>query len=259
MLEYRALFAVSEAAVAIEKFDVTLVSKEKITPGVLHMTFKRCDGKALNFVPGQFITFLLDGPEGQVKRRSYSVATIPGQTDLIEIAISEVKGGIATETLFNLEANKPLHVMGPAGRLILQADDTDKRLVLVGTGTGIAPYRAMLPELSKRCAVGEKVVIIQGVQYRHDVLYGDDFLGFDQQYDNARYIASLSREDLSQAQSHEAKGYVQQQFAQLDLNPEQDVVYLCGNPNMIDEAYAMLTEQGFTNKNVRREKYISSN
>ena len=112
MLEYRALFAVSEAAVAIEKFDVALVSKEKITPGVLHMTFKRCDGTALDFVPGQFITFLLDGPEGQVKRRSYSVATIPGQTDLIEIAISEVKGGIATETLFNLDANKPLHAIG---------------------------------------------------------------------------------------------------------------------------------------------------
>lgn len=258
MLKYRALFAVSEDSMAIEKFDVTLVSKENITPGVLHITFKRCDGKVLEFVPGQFITFLLDGLEGQIKRRSYSVSTIPGQSDLIEIAISEVKGGIATETLFNLDANKPLHVMGPAGRLVLQ-EDTKKRLILVGTGTGIAPYRSMLPELSKRCASGEKVVIVQGMQYRHDMLYGDDFIAFAAQHDQAQYIASLSREDLSHAVSHEAKGYVHQQFDQLHLDPGQDIVYLCGNPNMIDDAYALLTEQGFTNKNVRREKYISSN
>ena len=45
----------------------------------------------------------------------------------------------------------------------------------------------------------------------------------------------------------------------LDLNPETDVVYICGNPNMIDQSFEMLTNAGFDIKSVRREKYISSN
>jgi NAD(P)H-flavin reductase len=45
----------------------------------------------------------------------------------------------------------------------------------------------------------------------------------------------------------------------LDLDPENDIAYLCGNPDMIDQAFDRLTQKGFSPKNIRREKYISSN
>lgn len=243
----------------IQKFNLSLVDKTMITPTVMHLTFKREDGEPLDFVPGQFVTFMLEDVEGNVKRRSYSIATIPGQSNDIEIAISEVKGGIATETLFNLAPNVPLQAMGPAGKLVLQDEDIG-RYILVGTGTGIAPYRAMLPALSQCCAKGIEVVILEGVQYQQDVLYAEDFVEFAGRHDNASFKACLSREGTSKMANHEVSGYVQHQFEQLNLNPEKDIVYLCGNPNMIDEAFAALTEQyGFDSKRVRREKYISSN
>jgi len=247
---------------AIEKFELVLDHSQRIAPNVLHMAFHRADGKALDFTPGQFLSFTFD-VEGEIKRRSYSVASVPGRDTTIDIAISYVEGGIASKLLFNMQPGDKFPAMGPAGRLVMQEDPERKRYIFVGTGTGIAPYRAMLPAIAERLAQQPdfEVVVLQGVQYRQDVLYGDDFLQFANQHDRFQYRSHLSREDLSQnAQAHERPGYVQTEFKVLNLNPETDIVYLCGNPNMIDQAFLALTEEyKFATRDVRREKYISSN
>lgn len=244
----------------IEKFDLILDHAEKIAPNALHMAFRRQDGKPLDYLPGQFVTFLLDN-NGELKRRSYSISTIPGQSELIEIALTYVKGGIASERLFNMKPGDCLPAMGPAGRLIM-ADDPDKsRYVLVATSTGVSPYRAMLPDLAKRLKARPdfSVELLLGVQYRADLLYDQDFLDFAKQHEHFRFHAHLSREDLSkQSQAHEKSGHVQTGFDALKLDPKTDVVYLCGNPDMIDEAFQQLVEKGFATKDIRREKYISS-
>ncbi len=243
----------------IQKFGLVFQSADKIAPNVLHLHFTRADGQALDFIPGQFITFLFTSDDGQVKRRSYSVATIPNQESGIQIAVSYVKAGIASEILFHLTPGDQLPAMGPAGRLVLQTDLGIKRHILVGTGTGIAPYRAMLPQLTEQVNQGADVIILQGAQYRDDLLYDREFNQFANSHRTAEFRACLSRESLDDRLDHEYSGYVQKQFAQLQLNPEQDMIYLCGNPNMIDDAFEDLTARGFGNHHIRREKYISSN
>ena len=57
---------------------------------------------------------------------------------------------------------------------------------------------------------------------------------------------------------YQHKGYVQTGFDNYNLDPETDMIYLCGNPGMIDAAYEILLAKGFTARTVRREKYISS-
>ena len=243
----------------IAKFEIELVSAHMIAPNVKHLILKKADNSEFNFIPGQFVTFLFDHADGKLRRRSYSVATIPGQTSHIEIAISYVDGGIATERLFNMKPGDKFNAMGPAGRLILKEDEAVRRLVLVGTGTGIAPYRAMLPQLKRLLATKiNEVHILLGVQYQEDAIYAEDFRQSVSRIENIHFTSCLSREKSSLL-NDETNGYVQHQFEQLDLNPETDVVYLCGNPNMINDAFALLTEQGFDPKRVRREKYISSN
>lgn len=244
---------------AIEKFDLVLDSSRDICPTIKHLAFRRGDGMPLDFIPGQFITFLFE-VDGKTKRRSYSVATIPGQSDLIEIAVSYVENGIATERLFGMKPGDQFPAMGPAGRLILQEDGM-KRYLLVGTGTGIAPYRAMLPALAERMAGDEfSVEVVMGARHRCDLLYQEDFLDFQKQQPNFHYHAHLSREDLDEkAEGHEQAGYVQTCFDRLNIKPGEDVIYLCGNPDMIDECFAELQSRGFDKKDIRREKYISSN
>ncbi len=132
----------------MKKFELTLKSSKELAPNVKHFVFTRNDGETLDFIPGHFVTFLLDSEQG-LKRRSYSIASIPGQTEDVEIAISFVDGGIASKTFFNLNIGDTLNSSGPFGRLILRPDETPRQYVLVATGTGVAPYRAMLPEIRK--------------------------------------------------------------------------------------------------------------
>lgn len=244
----------------MKEFPVRLNWSKKITPNILHLAFNKDDGEKIDFVPGQFVTFLLESPEG-TKRRSYSIASIPGKTDETEIAISYLQGGVASEAMFNLKEGETLTCSGPFGRLILREKEAPARYFLVATGTGVAPYRAMLPEIERRLEADTdlEIYLLLGVQYRADLLYGEDFLTFAKDHPRFKFMAFFSRDELTDAQPHEHKGYVQSAFEKLELDPDDDLVYLCGNPNMIDDAFAWLSDEGFSPRSVRREKYISSN
>lgn len=241
---------------ALEKFDLELVSFKNITDNVRHFCFKRIDGKPLNFIAGQFITFLLIDKKGNIKRRSYSLGSLPTQNMLLETCMTYVKGGIASEAFFNMKVGDITNAMGPAGKLILR-DEKIRKLILVGTGTGIIPYYAMYPELLE-LADNTQIHILLGVQHRKDALYKNKFVELTKQHTNIHFKLCLSREAKS-LRDYETSGYVQSQFTNLNLKPEQDIVYLCGNPNMIDQSYKILTNVGFKPKSIRREKYISSN
>lgn len=243
---------------AIQKFELELINSTMLSPYTIQLTLRRTDGAPFDFEPGQFITFLFDHPDGKVRRRSYSVANIKSENTDIEIAASYVADGIATEKLFNMKVGEKYNAMGPAGRLILK-EESIQRLILVGTGTGIAPYRAMLPVLEQKIQQHNiQVDIMLGVQYREDAIYADDFLRYAGANPHLNFTCCLSRQ-AQPLRDYERSGYVQQQFDQFDLNPDGDVVYLCGNPDMIDQSYQYLINCGFTNKSIRREKYISSN
>lgn len=245
---------------ALEIFPITLDHSEMLTENVMQLYFKTDHTPLVNFIPGQFITLMLKNSEGETKRRSYSIATLPGTSPFIEVAIRYLKGGIASETLLNLKPGEQLTAMGPVGKLLMQEDTDIQRYILIGTGTGIAPYRAMIPALLDRIQQRPefRVHVMQGVQYSKDLLYNEDFLNAAE-HPRFHYSAHLSRDLLEAPKPWQKKGYAQHFFDDLKLDPKTDAVYLCGNPAMIDEAFSMLKEKGFDTPKIRREKYISSN
>ena len=228
-----------------------------ITPNIRHLAIRCKDGNALPFTPGQFITihFIVDGTPF---RRSYSIASKPEQADCLEFAASYVKDGPGTDLLFNLQPGDKLQITGPHGRLILR-DEQPKRLIFVSTGTGVTPYRAMLNEFSKRLKDQDlKITLLQGVREPDELLYGQDFIEFAEATDNFEFLAFYSRKQPTEPKHFEFEGYVQHYFPELDLNPDNDIIYLCGNPGMIDESFELLKCKGFATQQVRREKYISA-
>ena len=245
---------------AITTFDLKLISTQQITPNVKHLTFTRADGQRQEFIPGQFINLYFE-KEGKRHSRSYSIATIPGQTEHLEIAISHVAGGLASENLAQLQVGDTILAAGPVGRLVLKAEEQPKHYILVGTGTGIAPYRAMLPSLKQRLEDDPdlRVSILLGVREVSELLYVQDFLAFCSQSDRSQFFACLSQEISASPPEWECGGRVTHVLKELTPNPSHDIVYLCGNPAMIDDAYEILQMAGFDHKNVRREKYVFSN
>lgn len=243
---------------AINTFSVVLKWAHMEAPGVRHLAFERVDGELLNFIPGQFISIHFTHQE-KVIRRSYSIASIPGQSQQIEIALSHVAGGAASSLLFELQPGQEITMSGPYGRLVLRDEEQPKRLILIATGTGITPYRTMLPMISQRLNHDPMLVVhvLLGVRTQAEQLYTKDFLTFMQSHPRFHFNIYYSREHAKPTGSHEHMGYVQTAFPELQLDPNNDLIYLCGNPHMIDNAVDLLKEKQFTIQQVRREKYIS--
>lgn len=243
----------------IDTFTMVLEEAYMLSPSVKHFRFYSKQESVFSYIAGQFIRIFFEY-EGKALRRSYSIANPPTGENYIEFAASYVKNGSGTEFLFNLKIGDTVQFNGPFGRLTMK-DGAEKRYVLVATSTGVTPYRAMLPEIKRRIAADPNFncVILQGVQKSQDILYNQEFVDFAAEVGTQmQFRAFLSREVSSSLLSHEYKGHVQDGFPDLKLNPEHDIVYLCGNPAMIDDAFALLQEQGFTTQNIVREKYISS-
>jgi len=239
------------------QYNLILKHAEMISPSTRHLVFALENDGVLAYTPGQFIRFHFER-EGQSYKRSYSIATIAGTSNDIEIAAAHFEGGPGTEYLFNLKLGDAVTTSGPFGRLVLR-DENPTRYVLVATGTGIAPYRSMLQELKKRLEQNPtlKVVLLFGARAPEDLLYAQDFLSLVEQQPRFEFMACFSRQMPEEVMDYVHKGYVQQRFPELNLNPDSDVVYLCGNPNMIDEAFTQLKDMNFATTKIRREKYIS--
>ncbi len=248
----------------LKTFPLVLKSVSQIAPGVRHFVFhceKNANDADFSYIAGQFITLHFER-DGRMLNRSYSIATTPelfNETKCIEFAAGYVENGPASELLFNLKEGDILNASGPFGRLILK-DETPKRYIFVSTSTGVTPFRAMFNALSKRFAEHPElqVVLLQGVQHKADLLYREDFLNFSKQYPQFKFYACYSREKDTALEDYEHCGYVQSLFSKLDLSPQEDIIYLCGNPSMIDEAFSILKDQTFEVKNIFREKYISA-
>ena len=243
----------------IKPFEIQYISSHMIAPGVKHLIFKKTDNKIFDFLPGQFITFWFDDASGKIKNRSYSIANIGLKSEVIEIAISYIKDGIASKRLFDVKPGTRFNVTGPAGRLTLQTKEKIRKLILVGTGTGIVPYRTMLPQLKMLLGnLINQIYILLGVQFQKNKIYIEDFRKYSQNYQNFYFRVCLSRQKEN-LENYECTGYVQDQFNKLNLKPACDVVYLCGNTNMVDNAFMHLINLGFESRSIRREKYISPN
>jgi ferredoxin-NADP reductase len=245
-----------------EHFTLRLADSRMLAPSVRHLVFERVDGQPLAFIPGQFLQIHFHYDDGTATKRSYSVGSVGDGTSpvqQIEIAVSYVDGGAATKLLSELDVGGTIEASGPYGRFCLQDTDTHPRYLLLATGTGVTPYRAMLPLFKKLLAQGNReVVLLYGARNETELLYGEEFEAFAQTHPGFTFHGCLSRQPRAVPRPGDRNGHVQSVLAELAPASERDIAYLCGNPNMVDAAFNALKDFGLPVPQIRREKYISS-
>ena len=235
-----------------------LVDSRWLTPSVRHFVFERSDGEAIAFLPGQFVRVRVR--DGEVPEfRSYSIANPndAGRSDArrIELVVSLVEGGVGSAYMRALAQGDEIQATAPNGRFCLLPEDEAKRYVLLGTGTGVAPYRGMLPQLEALAARGVQTLLLLGNRTPAEQLYADEFRaaaaripGFTLRFCHSRGLPEVPTE-------HDVHAYVQDALAAFALDPEGDIAYLCGNPNMVDAGFERLKAAGLHLRRIRREKY----
>jgi ferredoxin-NADP reductase len=238
-----------------------------IAPTVAHLSFVRDDGQPLDYIPGQFLQVHFHYADGTATKRSYSLATrhdhAIGPGESVEIAVSYVPGGAATALFEGLDLGGTVEASGPYGRFCLMPGDANRRYLLIATGTGVTPYRAMLPQLAGLIADrGVEVVLLFGARNPGELLYGDEFRAFAEAHPGFRFVPCFSRElpvaDSPHTHADMRKGYVQDHIAEFAPQADGDIAYLCGNPNMVDACFEALKGHGLPVPHIRREKYVSS-
>ena len=252
---------------AITHFPLKLAARRMIAPTVAHLSFLRGDGEPLPCLPGQFVQIHFQYADGSAARRSYSIASgrnpDAAPDGRVDIAVSYVPGGAATALFEALEIGAAVDASGPFGRFCLYPNDANRRYLLIGTGTGITPYRAMLPQLERQMAERDiDVVLLQGARTPDELLYGDEVRAFANAHPCFRYLPCLSRElpDAASPHAHPdvRHGYVQNVLPELAPDPSTDIAYLCGNPDMVDANFEALKDIGLPIPMIRREKYVSN-
>ena len=249
--------------VAITHFPLKLVSRRMLAPTVAHLSFVRDDGLPLDYIPGQFVQVHFHYADGTATKRSYSLATqhdhALGAGEAVEIAVSYVAGGAATALFESLDEGGSIVASGPYGRFCLMPADANQRYLLIGTGTGVTPYRAMLPQLEQLIAQrGVEVVLLFGARTPAELIYGEDFYAFAAAHPRFRFVPCFSRELPADPSPDARRGYVQDALADLAPSAEGDIAYLCGNPNMVDACFEALKAAGLAIPQIRREKYVSN-
>ncbi|GGC12406.1 CDP-6-deoxy-delta-3,4-glucoseen reductase [Pseudoduganella buxea] len=213
----------------VKKMPSRVSSLERVAPDVIVITLQLPANEVLEYRAGQYIEFLLrDG-----KRRSYSMATAPGQ-GAVTLHIRHMPGGLFTDQVFGtMKERDILRFEGPLGTFFLR-EDSDKPMVLLASGTGFAPIKAIVEQL-RATGSQRKMVLYWGGRRPQDLYMHALCQEWAAQLPNFTYVPVVS-DALPEDGWNGRTGYVHQAVVQdlPDLSGWQ--VYACGAPIVVESA-----------------------
>ncbi len=218
------------------------------------------DGQPTNFDPGQYMTIGVYADD-KIVQRPYSVASPPEVADSegYEFYVRLVPIMRFTTLLWRLPVGHEIRMIGPKGRFMLEPDDQRTHL-FVSTGTGIAPFIAMMRQ-HLMAGTPRRTVMLNGASYVDELGYREMLESWERDGTYpVTYLPSISRPDDARnagwtGHTGRVENVVLDVCDQLELLPEQTVVYICGNPDMIINTEARLLEAGFPEFHVKKELY----
>ncbi|HNW77835.1 MAG TPA: ferredoxin--NADP reductase [Candidatus Competibacteraceae bacterium] len=218
-------------------------------------SFKTTRDPGLRFRNGHFVMIGLD-VEGRPLMRAYSIASA-NHNEYLEFLSIKVQDGPLTSRLQHLKEGDPVLVSRkPVGTLVIDDLLPGRRLYLLGSGTGLAPFMSIIqdPETYERF---EQVVLVHGVRYVSELAYAnyithelpeDEFLG-EIVREKLIYYPTVTREPFrNQGRlTHLIEsGKLFSDLGLPPLDPMQDRVMICGSPALLKDTCALLDARGFT-------------
>jgi NAD(P)H-flavin reductase len=232
-------------------FTATVSRTRKLTHDVREIELTLAEPGAIVFAPGQFVSFEVDRPgAGTPATRPYSIASSSGRRQAIDLVLNHVAGGPGSEYLFGLNDGDVTSFKGPFGSFVLR--DSARDLLLVATGTGIAPFRSMLWSLADSSS-SRAMTLFWGLRSERDVYYQDELLQLRDRLPNFSFITTLSQP------AGEWRGAIGRvtPLVETEVRTVDNLeVMLCGNGGMVRDVKEVLRRKGLCP--IRVEQYYDS-
>jgi CDP-4-dehydro-6-deoxyglucose reductase len=210
----------------------------RAAPDVMVLKLQLSANVVFKYRAGQYLEFILrDGA-----RRSYSMANAPeniGTPPMIELHVRHMPGGKFTDHVFGAMKDKDiLRVEGPLGSFFLR-EDSDKPIVLLASGTGLAPIKAIIEHMQAK-AITRPAVLYWGCRSRADLYLDDWARSMAARLPHLRYVPVLS--EARDVDGWAGRTGLVHHVVMADLPDLSGYeVYACGAPIMVDSAKSDFT------------------
>ena len=268
----------------IKKWECTVRSNNSVATFIKELVLELPKGETLDFTAGGYIQ--IDIPEyhklqfkdfeiekeyhldwdkfkiwdiiaenDEERFRAYSMANHPAEGDIIMLNVriatpppalwNDVPPGIASSYIFNLKFGDKVNISGPFGEFF--AKETDREMLYLGGGAGMAPMRSHLFDLLDTQKTKRKITFFYGARSAREMFYHEDFLKLEKENPNFKYVVGLSEpmpEDKWTGETGFIHNVAFESYLKDHADPTEVEYYMCGPPMMIDACDKMLYDLG---------------
>ena len=187
--------------------------------------------------------------------RAYSMANHPAEGNRVMLNVriatpppalwNEAPPGLASSYIFNLKPGDKVTISGPYGEFFIK--DTEREMVYIGGGAGMAPMRSHLFHLFQTLKTGRKVSFWYGARSVREMFYDEHFKEIENKFPNFSYNVALS-EPMEEDNGSGHTGFIHQvlhdEYLKNHEDPTEIEYYMCGPPPMINACDGMLDSLG---------------
>ena len=268
---------------SIQKWECTVKSNENVATFIKELVLELPKGENLDFESGGYIQ--IDIPKYELKYsefdveeeyredwdkfkmwdlvakndnpdefRAYSMANHPAEGNIVMLNVRiahpppqkwDAPPGIASSFIFNLKPGDKVNISGPYGDFFIK--DTDREMVYIGGGAGMAPLRSHLFHLFHTLKTGRKVSYWYGARSKREMFYDDHFKAIEKKFPNFSYNVALSdpmKEDNWEGYTGFIHQVVLENYLSKHEDPTEIEYYMCGPPMMNSAVSTMLYDLG---------------
>jgi len=285
---------VPEEVFSIQKFPCTVRSNDNVATFIKELVLDIDEGKFLDFTAGGYIQ--IDIPEYYDLKykdfeiaeeyhpdwdkfdlwryaannpeecfRAYSMANHPAEGNMVMLNVriaspppnrDDIPPGIASSYIFNLKPGDKVMISGPYGEFF--AKDTEREMIYVGGGAGMAPMRSHLFDLFHTKKTNRKVSFWYGARSKREMFYDDHFKDIEEKFPNFSYHVGLS-DPLPEDEWDGPVGFIHQvlydNYLKDHPDPTECEYYLCGPPMMIAAINKLLYDLGVEKEMIAYDEF----
>ena len=236
--------------------NATLVDRQLLSPTVVRLAVRPDAGMA-PFAAGQYLALGLR-VDDRLVQRPYSTASDPAIAEAHEFLVRQVPAGVLTPRLWELPAGARVRLGPPRGAFTL-VDGDPRAHLFVATGTGLAPFLAMLHTLARR-PDPPRTILVHGAARVDDLVCREEIAAVTARGLPLTYVPTVSRPDDPanrgwSGRTGRAEAILGDVLRSAGIPPDGISAYLCGNPGMVAAAELELLAHGVGAADVHAEKY----